>query len=155
MDHRRLARHPHRPHLGHRRHHRRTRGGVGGRVEMGAGMSVYDHKCADCQTCPSCGRSAWCENDRIIVVPCEHHGYCGDCNVENCVDCRLEAEREMYDSGVYDPRADPFYDHKAEVKPYPAREEREAREQAIRDADRAARDRYYAWVDSRDKDNEA
>lgn len=67
------------------------------------------HRCPDCQRCPSCGNSAWCEGDRILVVPCEHHGYCGDCNLENCQDCRLVAEREMYASGDYDPRADPFY----------------------------------------------
>jgi hypothetical protein len=59
--------------------------------------------------CPSCGRSAWCEGDRILVIPCEHHGYCGDCNLENCQDCRLAAEREMYHSGEYDPRADPLF----------------------------------------------
>jgi hypothetical protein len=78
-------------------------------------MSVYDHKCADCQVCPSCGRSAWCESDRILVVPCEHHGYCGDCNLGNCQDCRLEAEQEMYRSGDYDPHADPFYNPDAEA----------------------------------------
>jgi hypothetical protein len=72
-------------------------------------MSVYDHRCSDCQVCPECGRSAWCEGDRILVVPCEHHGYCGDCNLANCIDCRLEAEREMYISGEYDPHADPFF----------------------------------------------
>ena len=67
------------------------------------------HLCPDCQVCPACGASAWCEGDRILVVPCEHHGYCGECNVEHCIDCRLEAERDMYDTGEYDPRSDPFY----------------------------------------------
>lgn len=76
-------------------------------------MSVFDHRCAGCQVCPACGGTAWCEGDRILAIPCEHHGYCGNCNVENCVDCRLEAEREMYRSGDYDPRSDPFYDHTA------------------------------------------
>lgn len=76
-------------------------------------MSVFDHLCGDCQRCPSCGRSAWCENDRILTIPCEHHGYCGDCNVENCLDCRLDAEREMYRTGEYDPRSDPFVNHLA------------------------------------------
>ena len=76
-------------------------------------MSVYDHRCGDCQFCPACGKSAWCENDYILSIPCEHHGYCGDCNVENCLDCRLEAEREMYETGEYDPRSDPFIDHTA------------------------------------------
>lgn len=72
-------------------------------------MSVYDHRCGDCQICPACGKGAWCEGDRILVVPCEHHGYCGDCNIENCIDCRLEAELEMHRTGEYDPHADPFY----------------------------------------------
>lgn len=69
------------------------------------------HLCPDCQRCPACGRSAWCEGDRILVVPCEHHGYCGDCNLENCTDCRAEAEREMWEGGVYNARVDPLYDH--------------------------------------------
>lgn len=73
------------------------------------------HRCADCQICPECGRSAWCEGDRILAVPCEHHGYCGDCNIENCLDCRLEAEMEMYRSGEYDARSDPFCNPKAEA----------------------------------------
>lgn len=68
-----------------------------------------NHRCPDCQCCPSCGRSAWCEGDRILVIPCEHHGYCGECNVENCADCRLEAERDMHASCEYSARSDPFY----------------------------------------------
>jgi len=91
-------------------------------------MSVYDHRCSDCQVCPECGRTAWCENDRILIVPCEHKGLCGDCNLEGCQDCRLDAEAHMYHSGDYDPRVDPFFDHTA---PEPV--------------DRIARDGGYHW----------
>ena len=72
-------------------------------------MNAYDHRCAGCQVCPECEGIAWCEGDRILVIPCEHHGYCGSCNLANCGDCRLDAEREMYATGDYDPHADPFY----------------------------------------------
>lgn len=58
-------------------------------------MSVYDHRCADCQFCPACGRSAWCEGDRILVIPCEHHGFCGDCALSECADCQAEAEADI------------------------------------------------------------
>jgi hypothetical protein len=90
-------------------------------------VSVFDHRCADCQLCPACGKSAWCEGDRILSIPCEHHGYCSDCNLEQCIDCRLEAERKMYQSGVYDPRADPFYlpEKKANADAYVAAGPRE------------------------------
>ena len=57
-------------------------------------MSVYDHRCGDCSICPACGKSAWCEGDRILVVPCEHHGYCGSCNLDNCAECRIEVGLE-------------------------------------------------------------
>ena len=75
-------------------------------------MSVYDHRCGDCQVCPSCGKSAWCESDRILVVPCEHHGYCGDCNLTECPECRF---REMTESGEYSADADPFYNPAGEA----------------------------------------
>lgn len=52
------------------------------------------HLCPDCQVCPECGRSAWCEGDRILVIPCSHHGYCGDCR-DACPECIEEIEREM------------------------------------------------------------
>ena len=58
-------------------------------------MSVYDHRCADCQVCPNCGRSAWCEGDRILVIPCEHHGFCGDCCLTECEGCKAEAEMDI------------------------------------------------------------
>lgn len=73
------------------------------------------HFCPDCQVCPACGRSAWCEGDRILRVPCEHRGYCGDCNLAECFECRQEAEMEMHRTGDYSPAADPLYRPEAEA----------------------------------------
>lgn len=62
--------------------------------------------------CRVCGGTAYDLSDALPFPPCSHgEPLCGDCNlgVDGCLDCKLEAEREMHDSGTYDPAADPFY----------------------------------------------
>ncbi len=69
--------------------------------------------CTECQPCEACGQAAFCLSE-IVPHPCAHHGHwCPDCNIENCVDCRREAEQDMYATGVYDRRSDPFVNHLA------------------------------------------
>lgn len=53
------------------------------------------HLCPDCSICPACGRSAWCEGDRILAIPCAHHGFCGEDNLTECTDCQADAEAEL------------------------------------------------------------
>lgn len=66
--------------------------------------------CVPCQE-DACGEIAYCVNERPTGNLCEHHvdAVCPDHWPGTCIDCRLEAEREMHASGEYDPRADPFY----------------------------------------------
>lgn len=73
----------------------------------------------DAVYCRECGGEAY-HLDRPHLDPCSHtHELCSECNVENCLDCRLDAEAHMFKAAEYDPRADPFYDHTAPewVKP--------------------------------------
>ena len=60
-----------------------------------------------CLSCTHCGRHL----DETEQWPCLDCGrvLCDDHNLTDCIDCRLEAEREMYRSGVYSEKADPFY----------------------------------------------
>lgn len=90
-------------------------------------MNAYEHRCSGCQVCPACERTAWCEGDRILSIPCEHKGYCGDCNLTECGPCRVAeglerafAYRDPFRvEGVEDP--DPWGTNPAEPhKPYNA-----------------------------------
>ena len=53
---------------------------------------------------------------------------CDRCYPGDCPECQEEAERRMHETGDYDPRADPLYDH---TVPRPV--------------DRIARDGGYRW----------
>lgn len=78
-------------------------------------MSRYGSGCEDCVRCTVCGEVAYCLSEPG-TRPCAHDKVlCGECNLEGCQDCRLEAEREMYEAGEYKPEADPFYDHRAKA----------------------------------------
>jgi hypothetical protein len=68
---------------------------------------------ADVAPCQRCSKDVMLAHD----PPCPH-GFvaCPECGWEAvCVDCRKAAFVEMCKSGEYDPKADPFFDHTAEV----------------------------------------
>jgi hypothetical protein len=75
--------------------------------------------CPDCVQCVECeNRAAWCLSEHPINRPCEHlEPICSDCWPGTCIPCRLAAERQMFETGEYDPRHDPFVDHTAAAKP--------------------------------------
>ena len=74
-------------------------------------MSEYGNGCEDCQRCTECGEVAFCLS-QLGGRPCPHDLIlCGECNIENCPDCRREAFEEMCRTGDYNPRADVLYDH--------------------------------------------
>lgn len=79
-------------------------------------MSGYGARCEDCgPRCEVCEQTAYCWSDQTRP-PCSHdRPLCEECRIEACQDCRLEAEQEMYHSGEYDPRADPFFNTHAET----------------------------------------
>lgn len=90
-------------------------------------MTARIGSCLSCVSCESCGNPAYCLDD-TAAHPCPHdRALCSDCNIEDCRDCRLEAEADMYHSGQYDPRADPFYrpEKEADTAAYAARLPRE------------------------------
>ena len=64
---------------------------------------------ADDRACQNCGKPVHLLHD----PPCEHGEVaCPECgHTSVCVPCRLAAEREMFTSGEYDPKADPFVRH--------------------------------------------
>lgn len=71
--------------------------------------------CSECIHCEAddCEAVAFCLS-QPGAHPCPHDRVlCEECNIENCIDCRLEAEQDMFRTAVYDPRADPFVDHTA------------------------------------------
>jgi hypothetical protein len=72
---------------------------------------------ADDRPCQNCEKPVHLPHD----PPCEHGEVaCPECgHVAVCVLCRLAAEREMFVSGEYDPRADPYYDHTRPPPPDP------------------------------------
>ena len=68
--------------------------------------------CPECVRCEAddCTAVAYCLSEPSACYPCPHgRVLCEDHNLTDCIDCRLEAEREMYRSGVYSEKADPFY----------------------------------------------
>jgi hypothetical protein len=77
--------------------------------------------CPDCVPCQECEtRAAWCLSEHPVNRPCEHlEPICSECWPGSCVPCRLAAEREMFVSGEYDARADPYYDHTRPPPPDP------------------------------------
>jgi len=64
--------------------------------------------------CRVCGHTAY-DLSEIAPHPCAHDlPLCEDCRLlesadGGCLDCRLDVERDMYATGVYDPGGDPFY----------------------------------------------
>ena len=76
-------------------------------------MSGHHASCPDCVPCRECplpSDIAYCA-DEPHNAPCPHgEPLCGEHNLEFCLDCRLDAEREMHRSGDYgDGSADPFF----------------------------------------------
>jgi hypothetical protein len=65
--------------------------------------------CVPCQE-PECQDVAYCVNERPTGNLCEHHvdAVCPEHWPGECRQCRAEAEREMFESGVYRPRSDPL-----------------------------------------------
>jgi hypothetical protein len=89
-------------------------------------VSARSERYADVAPCGRCGKDVSLQHD----PPCRHGEVaCPECgHPAVCLPCSIAAEREMFASGEYDPKADPFVNHEAPAS-----------------VDRLARDGGYWW----------